>query len=207
MNLILIRHPRTVALQQRLIYGQSESDLTEEGKATIELVAERLARETPAAIYSSPLKRCLVMAEAAAARHEGLDVQIEPRIIELSCGVYESTTFEEALAMGGEDAHRFVYEFASYRPKGGENFDDLKARTGEFLDELASKETEFDGKPVLLFTHGIAIRAMLSNLLGLSMEQLWHINVEPSNIVRIDYDPEHAFGRLIGLEDPDRFTI
>lgn len=203
MKLILIRHPKTVALEQRLIYGQSESELNEEGKASIPKVAKHLAKEDPAAIYSSPLKRCLDLAQAAAKEH-GMDVIVDPRIIELSCGAYENMTFEEALEKGGEDAHRFVYEFASYRPEGGENFDDLKARTGAFLDELAGRAEEFGDKPVLIFTHGIATRAMLSNLLELSMEQLWHINVEPSNIVRIDYDPEHRFGRLIGLEDPDR---
>ena len=144
MKLLLIRHPQTEALKQRIIYGRTESPLTKEGSESIAWAADRLKAIDLAALYCSPQQRAKLLAEGIAAVHPELPLRIDERICELHCGIYEQMTFEEAVAVDAEDANKFLYEFGFHRPRGGENFEDVKARTGPFLADLAA-EAEKEG--------------------------------------------------------------
>ena len=136
MKLLLIRHPATEALKKRIIYGRSESPLTAEGVASIIWAAQKLKDLDLAALYCSPQERARLLADGIAKEHPGLPVRIDERICELHCGIYEQLTMEEAMAADPEDAHKFIYEFGFHRPRGGENFEDVKARTGPFLKDV-----------------------------------------------------------------------
>ena len=59
VKLILIRHPETEANAKRLIYGRTESEYTEKGRASVATVVEQLSQIDIHMIYSSPLKRAL----------------------------------------------------------------------------------------------------------------------------------------------------
>ena len=204
MKLLLIRHPKTVALEKRIIYGRSESPLTQEGTASIAWAAELLKDKDLAALYCSPQERARVLAEGIAKEHPGLQVQIDERICELHCGIYEQMTFEEALATDPEDANKFVYEFGFHRPRGGENFEDVKKRTGPFLEDLAAVAGKegYDERPIAVVSHAMAIRSMISHMTGYGLNDIWHIDIQPTGILEFDYQPEHKFGQLISMTGP-----
>ena len=205
MKLILIRHPETEALKKRIIYGRSESPLTPEGVASIDWAAELLRETDLASLYCSPQERARLLAEGIAKKHPGLPVRIDERICELHCGIYEQMTFDEALAADPEDAHKFVYEFGFHRPRDGENFEDVKARTGPFLKELAavSGKEGYNGRPVAVVSHAMAIRSMISHLLGYGLNDIWHFHIQPTGMLEIDYDEENSWGQLISMTAPD----
>ena len=205
MRLILVRHPETEALKNRIIYGRTESPLTKEGAASIAWAAEKLAGVDLAALFCSPQERARVLAEGIAEKHPGLPVRIDERICELHCGIYEQMTFDEALAADPEDAQKFANEFGFHRPKGGENFEDVKARTGPFLkelEELARKEG-YNERPVAVVSHAMAIRSMISHLLGLGLNDIWHFHLQPTGMMEIDYSEKDRWGRLISMTAPD----
>ena len=204
MRLLLIRHPATEALKKRIIYGRTESPLTEEGVASIGWAASLLKDLDLAALYCSPQKRARLLAEGIAKEHPGLAVRIDERICELHCGIYEQLTMEEATALDPEDAHKFVYEFGFHRPRGGENFEDVKARTGPFLEDLreASEKEEYNGRPIAVVSHAMAIRSMISHLTGYGLNDIWHFDIQPTGILEFDYSPEDKFGRLISMTGP-----
>ena len=56
MKILLIRHPQTEALKNRIIYGRSESPLTPEGVASIAWAAEKLKAADLAAKEGDPAK-------------------------------------------------------------------------------------------------------------------------------------------------------
>ena len=205
MKLLLIRHPATEALKKRLIYGRSESPLTAEGVASIAWAAEKLRDLDLAALYCSPQERARLLADGIAKEHPGLAVRIDERICELHCGVYEQLTMDEAMAVDPEDAHKFVYEFGFHRPKGGENFEDVKARTGPFLKDLAEEAGKegYNERPIAVVSHAMAIRSMISHLLGYGLNDIWHFHIQPTGMMEIDYDEKDRWGRLISMTAPD----
>lgn len=205
MKLLLIRHPATEALKKRLIYGRSESPLTAEGVASIAWAAEKLRDLDLAALYCSPQERARLLADGIAKEHPGLAVRIDERICELHCGVYEQLTMDEAMAVDPEDAHKFVYEFGFHRPKGGENFEDVKARTGPFLKDLAEEAGKegYNERPIAVVSHAMAIRSMISHLFGYGLNDIWHFHLQPTGILEIDYDIANKFGSLVSVTGPD----
>lgn len=66
MKLIFIRHPETEANVKRLIYGKTESEYSDRGRASVNAVVEQLSNKKIDAIYSSPRKRAADLAEAIA---------------------------------------------------------------------------------------------------------------------------------------------
>jgi len=205
MRVFLVRHPETEALKNKIIYGNSESPLTDRGTRSIGWAARTLRKVDLGALYCSPLQRCRVLADAICEGRPGLVPIIDERIRELDCGIYEQMTFEQAVAVDQEDATKFLYEFGVHRPRGGENFEDVKARTGPFLDGLAeaSKQEGYDGRPIAVVSHAMAIRSMISHLFGYPLEDIWHFDIQTTGILEIEFDTEHRFGRLISLKGPD----
>ncbi len=204
MKILLIRHPVTEALQKRIIYGRSDSPLTAEGFASIGWAAELLRETGLAALYCSPQERARLLADGIAEKHPGLPVQIDERICELHCGIYEQMTFDEALAADPEDARKFAEEFGFHRPRGGENFEDVKARTKPFLEDLwaQSGKEGYDERPVAVVSHAMAIRSMISHMLGYGLNDIWHIDIQPTGILEIDYDVENKWGRIVSMIGP-----
>lgn len=202
MNFILVRHPETLALKNKIIYGVTESDLTPEGYASIPWAAEKLAKTDPAAIYSSPLSRAYKLAQGICEKHPGMDIVSDERIIEMHCGIYEQMTFEEARMMEGDDAQQYLMEFGFHRPIGGENFEDVKVRTKPFLDEIITKADEYGDKPVIIVSHAMVMRALVSHLTGFGLNDMWHVHIEPTAILSLDYNPAAQFGRIIGFVNP-----
>ncbi|MBR5641498.1 MAG: histidine phosphatase family protein [Firmicutes bacterium] len=205
MKLLLIRHPATEALKKRIIYGRSESPLTAEGVASIIWAAQKLKDLDLAALYCSPQERARLLADGIAKEHPGLPVRIDERICELHCGIYEQLTMEEAMAADPEDAHKFIYEFGFHRPRGGENFEDVKARTGPFLKDVTVEfgKEGYNERPIAVVSHAMAIRSMISHLLGYGLNDIWHFHLQPTGMLEIDYDVENQFGSLVSMTAPD----
>ncbi|MBO5518220.1 MAG: histidine phosphatase family protein [Firmicutes bacterium] len=204
MKLLIIRHPQTEALKNRIIYGRTASPLTKEGAESISWAAKLLKDKDLAALYCSPQERAKLLAEGIAKEHPGLELRIDERICELHCGIYEQLTFEEAVALDAEDANKFLYEFGFHRPRGGENFEDVKARTGPFLQDLAetAEKEGYGERPIAVVSHAMAIRSMISHMTGFGLNDIWHIEIQPTGILEFDYQPEHKFGRLISMTGP-----
>src|SRR5690242_1187026 len=83
--IFLARHAETLWNVERRFQGHLDSDLTERGRQQAERLAERLASEPLAAVYSSDLGRSRTTAEVVASRH-GLTVQTDPLLREINTG-------------------------------------------------------------------------------------------------------------------------
>lgn len=80
MELLLIRHARP--LRRELAEGEvADPELTEQGHAQAEALAEWLSGERIDALYSSPMKRAMQTAEHVAS-HLGLEVLVDPELAE-----------------------------------------------------------------------------------------------------------------------------
>jgi alpha-ribazole phosphatase len=144
---ILLRHSRP-AVAEGTCYGRSDLAPGPDFEAAAATV---LAGLPPvAAVRSSPLVRCLRLAERIAATR-GLALDTDPRLIEMDFGRWEARLWAE-IDRGELDA--WAADFDHARPHGGESVAMLAARVGAAL-----RAAEPSDPPVLWVTHSGVVRA------------------------------------------------
>ncbi len=128
--MIVLRHTRPAG-HEGLCYGRSDLALGPDFEA--EAAAILAGLPAVAAVRSSPLTRCLRLAERIGAAR-GLEVAIDPRLAELDFGAWEGRAWAE-IPRGELDA--WAADFHGARPHGGETVDELAARVAVALAEAA----------------------------------------------------------------------
>ena len=156
--------------------------LTERGRAEIAAVAERLAAESIAALYASPLQRTRKSAEIVGARL-GLAVEFRDEIIELDFGEWTGATFDTIRADPRWEAWRTQRSLA--RIPGGESMRQVQRRAVEALLEIAERHLN---DTVVAVSHGDVIRAVLAFALGMPLDFYGRIEVGQGSLstLRID---------------------
>jgi broad specificity phosphatase PhoE len=162
-ELLVVRHGQTESNIEGRWQGQQDGDLTDEGHRQIKL----LARAFPdvAALYSSPLRRAAITAEAIA-RQQHIEVRFDDRLREIAFGAWEGLTRAEILDRF-PDAVEFFNGKDVARGGTGETFDQVRRRFGAALDEIAVRHR---GERVAVVSHGGATRAWITDILGLPYE-------------------------------------
>jgi uncharacterized phosphatase len=146
-RIILARHGETDWNLERRWQGHSDRPLNETGRAQAEELAEQLAGEPIAAVYSSDLVRAHETARIIAARL-GLGVVAVPGLRERQFGSWEGLRDVDV-----ED--RFP---GAHGPPDGETREELLRRVLESLEAIAAAHA---GQTVLVVSHGGPIRAAL----------------------------------------------
>ena len=147
LELILIRHT-SVDVPPGVCYGQTDVPLKltfeKEAATTLANLKTILADgQMPEQVYTSPLTRCVRLAEYCGYP----DAERERRIMEINFGAWEMKPFDH------NDDPRLKEWYADYlnvAATGGESFAMQYERVGRFLDELKQKPWQ----RVLLFAHG-----------------------------------------------------
>ena len=176
MKIYFVRHGETEWNKQKRIQGRVDIPLDEFGRMLARKTATGLAEIPFDVCYSSPLSRAK---ETATIILEGRDIPIieDDRIIEMAFGEYEGKCCSKSRWNLPEEFHRFFDEPENYVPApGGENFAEVKKRTGEFLQELFQKE-QYQKSNVLISTHGAALAGMLNYIKGKPLSEYWGIGV------------------------------
>jgi probable phosphoglycerate mutase len=165
-HIFLLRHGETEWNAARRLQGQSDSPLTEAGRAQLPAVARRVAALDPDVIISSDLGRAM---ETARGVSEGLDIGIEPNQVfrERSFGHLEGLSWEEV-------SRRYPEEYAEARtnrwhftPPGGESWNDAAGRVVAGLEELVMRHA---GKRLLIVSHGGVCQLVVRHVLGIPNE-------------------------------------
>ncbi len=170
-KIYLIRHAEAEGNLYRRIHGHYNGDVTPKGHKQINLLAERF-REIPIdALYASDLQRTQKTAGAILKYHE-LPLNIDPRLKEVDMGVWEDTPWGNVAYDDPEQMVYFANDPAKWDVERGEHFENLKSRITGVVTELAEKH---EGQTIAVFSHGMAIRAFLSGLMGVSSENICEI--------------------------------
>lgn len=161
-RVVLWRHGQTAWNLEGRFQGQVDIPLDAKGVTQSEEAAARLAALHPTAILSSPLQRA-VRTAAALAELTGLAVAMEPDLSERGGGAWEGLTNTEIKA-------RYPAEYRSWQAPDGETSADVAKRVGAALERAIGRMSD-DG-PLVIVSHGAALRLGLANLLGFP-EELW----------------------------------
>jgi probable phosphoglycerate mutase len=155
-HFVVVRHGETAWNAQSRIQGHLDSPLNEEGLAQAILVADRLARESFAALYCSDLGRALQTVQPIADRLS-LPVQREPRLRERNLGVFQGLTGIECERAYPEDYARFKARAPDHQVPDGESVRQVYERVERLFSELAERHI---GQRVAVVTHGGVLDAI-----------------------------------------------
>ena len=149
-RLILIRHGETAWNRATRIQGHTDIPLSPLGLAQAERLAEALADERLAAIYSSDLSRARQTAEALA-RAQRLAVRLDTGLRERAFGRFEGLSWDEIAQAYPEDSARWRRREPDFAVGGGESLNAFSARC---LDAARRAAAAHPGDSIALVAHG-----------------------------------------------------
>ena len=167
-DLYIIRHCEATGNRDRVFQGISDCDITELGAKQLECLAERFKNIKPDAVYSSPLKRAYLTAEAANKYH-GLPITKVDGLIQIDGGEIEGISWVDFPETRPEVEYLWSFEPHNFHPKGGESMRNVYIRSWKAIKDIVGKN---EGKTVFVASHGCTIRNIICNALGRSVEQL-----------------------------------
>jgi broad specificity phosphatase PhoE len=155
-TILLARHGETDWNREYRFQGHADPPLNATGRAQASELSGTLARETLAAVYSSPLRRAFETAEIVAAPH-GLEPRAVEALREVDVGSWQALTRAEVEG-------RFPAQYARWLDFGqgwddGETYEEMARRVVQALLELAASH---ERERILAVTHGGPIRAALA---------------------------------------------
>lgn len=149
-RLILIRHGETAWNRVARIQGHTDIPLSPLGLSQAERLAQALADEPLAAIYSSDLSRARQTAEAVASLQQ-LPVRLDAGLRERAFGRFEGLSWDEIAEGHPDDASRWRRREPDFEVGGGESLNAFSARC---LAAAARAAAAHRGQAIALVAHG-----------------------------------------------------
>ena len=159
----LVRHGATQLTAETRFAGAVGVDLSDEGRAQVRRLADRLAGDDIGAVYASPLSRTLETAAILAAPH-GLAPVPEDGLREIGHGHWEGLTRAEVEERFPGEYESWEQDPFTFAPEGGETGLAVLARALPVLRRIVVRH---EGSTVLVVSHKATIRLMLASLLGM----------------------------------------
>ncbi|HXD78983.1 MAG TPA: alpha-ribazole phosphatase family protein [Puia sp.] len=191
-TLYLIRHT-TPAVARGICYGQTDLDVTESFAAETELIRPHLPASI-ASVYSSPLKRCSLLARELFPGHP---VRMLPDLMEIDCGRWEMRAWDELPA---EEVDPWMADFVQLPIPGGESYVEMYGRVIRCWDHIKSVKGPGDAAIV---AHGGVIRSILAAVGGVSLPESFKTYSLPYGcVVRVEGSEEGWTYRVLSTHAP-----
>ncbi|HEX6330502.1 MAG TPA: MSMEG_4193 family putative phosphomutase [Actinomycetota bacterium] len=191
--LLLIRHAHTDAAGKRLTGWARGVHLNDRGREEAEALADRLAQLPIRAVYSSPLERCRETA-APLARRLGLAVNTRRELIEVDYGEWTGRTIS---GVRRTRLWRTVQHMPSrVRFPGGESLLEVQTRASNEAERIAMAHPQ---DLVAVVSHADVVRVLLAHYLGMPLDGLQRLGVEPASVSVLALADGHA--RLVKVND------
>lgn len=175
----LIRHAEVDGIGRRLAGRSPEVHLNRLGQQQIETLSCGLAKHPIQRVISSPIERCRETANRIA-EAIGLAVETSDALIELDFGDWTGRSFEE-LERDPQWIRYNKFRSAVQIPRG-ESFLDVQRRIIGFMRQLLDQDME---TVCALVSHGDVIRAALLYWLGIPVDYVHRLRVEPASVSMI----------------------
>jgi probable phosphomutase (TIGR03848 family) len=196
---LLVRHGLTATTGSVLTGWTPGIPLDDRGREQARALAARLAPLPLDAIITSPLERCLQTADAIVATGAGRPpaVQEDERVGECHYGDW---TGQPLKRLAREPLWRVVQAHpgaARFPGPGGESIMDMQHRAVSAVREW--NERLGPGAVYLICSHGDVIKSVIADSLGMHLDMLQRIQVDPCSLTAIRYTPLRPF--LLRMND------
>ena len=201
-TIILTRHGHVEGIDPPRFRGQHPLSLTDQGCREAKMTAQYIASSfRPAAVYTSPLERCVVtggmIAEAC-----GLKAVVNDGLQDLNYGDWQWRTHAEV-------KQRWPWLYARWhltphlaRFPAGESLQDIVLRSADVFRTMVEA---FPDDTVVLVGHDSVNRALLLQLLDQPLSAYWRIVQDPCCINVIEFKKETI--RVVSVNDTRHIGI
>ncbi|MEQ1486874.1 MAG: alpha-ribazole phosphatase [Methylotenera sp.] len=187
MKITLVRHT-SLNVAPHICYGQSDVAVSTNFDVERLQLQSKLASYAFDAIYTSPLQRCHLLAQAlcsdASLGFSDSDIQSDARLKELHFGDWEMQPWD---AIPRDVFDIWANDYAHLAPPNGETFSQLHARAKGFVADVSSHS---QGKHILVITHGGLIRALIAEVLQMPLKRLFRISIDHASITQLEFKGE-----------------
>lgn len=189
-RLFLVRHGEVInpGGDRAVYYGAMDVPLSPLGEAEARAAATYLKSQEKEIdlVVSSPLSRAIFGANEVRKLQSSLaetDITTLNGFTELERGSWCGKTKDE---IGADMMARFDACDDSVTPEGGESYPFLKNRVLQARDEVLDKLSP--GRAAVVVSHLQVTRSMLSEALGIPIEEMTGLKVATASVTCIDYD-------------------
>lgn len=167
-KLYLIRHAEAEGNLYRVMHGQTNSSITENGLLQIAALAKRFQDIPLDACYASDLIRTRTTAQAITLPKQ-LPLHPDPRFRETCMGCWESSNFGYLYYREPEKLSKFSGDPASWIVPGAESYETY---TGRFIGGLRDLGQKYDGQSIAIVSHAMIMRGVLRALFPQELKTL-----------------------------------
>jgi len=192
-RLYLVRHGQVADGQTHRYHGHNDIGLSPQGEKQLQDLAAQLKPIPLAGVYASDLFRAFEGAKIIS-RGRNLKPQAVPEFREVNFGVWEGLSFEEIATHYPKELEGRFQDLANFCIPGGESLMDVRRRALPRLDELLQQHA---GQTIAVVAHAGINRVILSEALGLPLDNLFRLDQNYGCLNIIDYFPDLPVVRLI----------
>lgn len=156
MEIFLVRHT-TPDVAKGVCYGQADIGVTDSFHSEASEIRKYVPTQV-AAVYSSPLQRCRLLAEYLYGEHP---LQLYDELKEIDCGQWELQRWDD---IPRTEIDPWMNDLVNVRTRGGESYTDLYLRVHRIFEQIHRQEL-----PAVLVAHGGVIRSILSHITGTAL--------------------------------------
>jgi probable phosphomutase (TIGR03848 family) len=181
-NLLFVRHGSTPTTGKVLPGRARGLELSPEGRAQADTVAQRLRAVAPVdAVYSSPLERCKQTAAPIALQFDAR-VGIRKGFIECDVGEWTGASLT-SLANLPEWKAMHAHP-AGFRFPEGESFLEMQARVANAVADIVAAHP---GQRVVVVTHADIVKLAIVSALGMALDALHRMTISPCSVTAVAY--------------------
>lgn len=185
-TMLLVRHGASVLSPERRFSGRGDVPLSAEGAAQARRVAARLTgRDGVKAVVSSPLRRARRTAETIAAAL-GVDVTIDPDLVETDFGGWEGLTFAEVRERAPEQLAEWLAS-PEQAPPGGESFAATAERVLRARDRLVAA---YPAATIVVVSHVGPVKTLLRAALEAPATAMFRMQIDTASVSEVDWYPD-----------------
>lgn len=173
--LYIMRHGKTDWNEQHKLQGRTDIPLNDDGRQMAEKAREFYKDVNFDICYCSPLSRAKETAEIFL-KGRNIPIIYDDRLKEMSFGVYEG--MEDSTNIPGSPIKTFFENPSAYEAvEEGESFEELYARTGDFIENVVKADLSA-GKDVLIVGHGAMNSSIVCQIKDVPLERFWEAGIE-----------------------------
>jgi broad specificity phosphatase PhoE len=184
VEIILIRHGETDWNRNEVFRGRADVELNETGLRQAELAGQYLSGEKIDLIYSSPLQRAVITAEAVA-RFQKIKVNAVKNLIDFDYGEWQGLTSGEVKQKYPELYQDWLDTPEKVRMPGGESLENVLNRAMPFVEDAVMRR---GGGKIALVSHRVVLKIIICALLGLDNSHFWNIRLDNGAIARFTFE-------------------
>lgn len=182
-KILLSRHGHVEGIQPARFRGRAELALTEHGLAQADALARRIAANwKPAAVFTSPLQRCVLTGVRIAAAC-GIKGEVREGLGDIDYGAWQMRTHDEVSAESPEAFRQWRSAPQLTRFPKGESLQDVMARVSDVLREALVRYPE---QTIVLVGHDSVNRVLLLTLLDMPLAAYWRLVQDPGTLNEIE---------------------